>query len=415
MAVFPFALLRSGHNPGLPLLALLGTLIFLGTGCHKETQEARPAPPVPYVTPAQKTLPMNIHAIGKAQSTLNVQIIARTEGYLTEVLFKDGTDVKQGQKLFVIEYITNLANYDESVAAVDRAKADLGLDKLNYQRYKKLFEQGAVSAEEYDRYTLTYERAQADLDEALNRKIEAAQRLSYNTVNAPFSGRIGRSLYDIGNLVGTTETSTLTTLVTLDPMYIYFYPPASFLPVILRQQEKWGTLSIVFRLTDREQTEFRGEIDFINNQVIVGSDTIEMRAVVKNPDKILLPGNFGHLELKIGEFKDALTVPQALVQSDIEGSYVYLIDSSNELKKQYLTLGPDFETEYIVLKGLTLKDRILSGHLMILREGMKVKPIPPKQKSPNKPGQSKMPITGDNSSWKTPTPTPGLSRRGLKG
>ena len=101
MAVFLFALLRSGHKPGVYLLASLGSLILIAPGCHKETHQAPRIPPVPYVTPTQKTLPLNIHAIGKAQSTLNVQIVARTEGYLTEVLFKDGTDVEKGQKLFV--------------------------------------------------------------------------------------------------------------------------------------------------------------------------------------------------------------------------------------------------------------------------------------------------------------------------
>ncbi len=352
---------------------ILSLMAVLVSACM---EPPKPLPPqdAPYISPQQATVPHYQTYAGTTAATLNVDITARTPGYIEEILFTDGQDVKKDQALYTIEFTTNQAEADQARANLRVANANLQQSQLDYSRYQRLRKQKAVSEEDLEDKRLKMEQNKGSVEQAQAQLTEALKTLSYTHIPAPFNGRISRTLYDTGDLVGVNGQTVLTTLLQLDPLYVYFSVASTQLQSLLEARSKQGEMPIVFNLKGDVPLSFTGTLDFIDNQVSSTSGTIQMRATLANPDKSLYPGQFGNVQLKVGSYDKVLLIPQAVVKQDIEGSYLFTVDKDKKLQRKDVVLGDSFASWIIVKSGLTTDDHIISGHLMLMRAGLEVAP-----------------------------------------
>ncbi len=368
------------------LLLLLAIMCLVACGIDEN-----PLPPqvAPYIVPYQATVPAYLNFVATTEASLSVSITARTPGYIEKILFKDGDDVTVGQSLYVIESTINRAQVQQARASLDGAEADAEQAKLEYSRYLRLHQQGAASQEALDNARLNKEQADSSVVEAEGELTEAEKTLSYTHITAPFDGRISRTLYDIGNLVGVNGDTQLTTLLTLDPLYIDFNVPSTYLQRLfslrdlslhdLSLHDKQTDLPVVFTLkaSDMDQPlSFQGMLDFMDNRVSTTSGTMAMRATVANSDHLLFPGQFGTLLIPVGQHENALLLPQAVVKQDIEGNYIFIVDTNKTLQRKNIVLGDAFHGWVIVKQGIAVADHVISGHLMLMRSGLVVAPQP---------------------------------------
>jgi multidrug efflux system membrane fusion protein len=198
---------------------------------------------------------------------------------------------------------------------------------------------------------------------------------------APFAGRIGRRYVDVGNLVGAAGDPTkLATMVQLDPMYVYFSVAERDIPQIFEEHSK-NDLAVSIVLPDESTLPEDGRIDFINNEVDVNTGTMEMRAVVPNSTKTMLPGQFVKVKLLLKEQPDALLVPQQAV-SDFQGQqFVYVVGADNKVEYRNVTTGPNYNELVVIQDGVKTGEKVITEGLQKVKPGMAVVPETASQKS----------------------------------
>ena len=225
-------------------------------------------------------------------------------------------------------------------------------------------------------------------------KDKAAIELSYCRVKAPFAGRIGRTQVHVGNLVGADTTTELTTIVQLDPIYIMFNPPAEHLPTMTEMHAQGKLFVEVYLKDDSQGLRFQGKVDFINNVVDPETSTVLVRAVVKNPDKILLPGQYANVRLFLKPIENAVFIPANVVLQQQGGEFVYVVDKDDKVVPRTVVQGQNYNQMSLIKKGLKPGETIAIDKLRRLRPEMK---IVPKMQEPQK---VETPVLGDNSEGK---------------
>lgn len=316
-------------------------------------------------------VPVHLEYVGNTASIQDVEIRARVEGFLEKQGFIDGDDVKKGDILFVIDKKPYQAQLDQAKGQLAKDQASLDYAKEQVKRYKPLAEKDFISRESYDQY-VTQEKEYAAAVKADKAQVEQARlNLGYCTMRAPFSGRTGRHLVDIGNLVGASEKTELTTLVQLDPLYVYFSPSDDDM-LYMAKYQKEGGFEVELTLTDGTKYPSKGTTDFVDNTVNTSTSTVVMRAVVPNPDYMLLPGVYMNVQVHVTDKDGALLIPQKAVKQDQGGSYVLKVGEGRKAHQQYVTLGEAYGEKQLVIKGLKKGDRIVTSRLQIITPGMKV-------------------------------------------
>ncbi len=202
----------------------------------------------------------------------------------------------------------------------------------------------------------------------------ARLKLSYCTIRAPISGRIGRRLVDVGNLVGAEEETLLATIMQMDPIYVYFSPSERQIFQISRQNQQ-GTLKVYLTLSVGGDYPHSGKLDFIDNRVDPATGTITMRAVMPNPDKLLVPGQYANVRLFLGEQPEALLVPEKAMGADQGGSYVFVLGPENVVEQRYVQTGLKSQNNLLLVeKGLKKGEQVVVEGMQLLRPGVKVQP-----------------------------------------
>jgi multidrug efflux system membrane fusion protein len=201
--------------------------------------------------------------------------------------------------------------------------------------------------------------------------------LSYTQIRAPFSGRLGRNQASIGTLV-TAGSSTLNTLVQLDPIYVTFNPSEADLATIDQARAKGNIDADVF-LPGEGKPRYSGQLTFLDNSVDRSTGTIIARATIANVDLTLLPGQYVRIRLAVSEQPDALMVPQTALGSSQLGKYVYVVSKDNKADLRLVSLGPADGTLIAIEKGVAADDRVISGNLQKIGPGSLVRPLPPQK------------------------------------
>jgi RND family efflux transporter MFP subunit len=370
--------LLSWFSPGLFSLCLLAT------SCE---QAAAPAPvsiEVAVSPPIERGVTDYLDYTGRTQARDAVQLRARIGGYLEKINFTDGAEVKEGQVLFQIDDRTYRAQRDMAQAEVKLAEARIAQATAEYKRVFKLRESQAASQEELEKDQRTIETTQASLDEARDDLRQAELNLDYAQVKAPFAGRADRANVTVGNLVSadTSHATVLTSIVTLQPMYVYFGVDEPTL-LTLRQRVREGALKsaqekppeVLLGVGQGSDHPFRGTIDFISNRVDPDTGTLTVRGSFPNKDLFLRPGLFARIRVPIGDPRPALLISDLAVGSNQGQKYVYIVSDKNEVVYRPVKLGAFSDGLRIVEDGLKAGERVVVGEGMLrVRPGLTVVP-----------------------------------------
>ncbi len=372
------------------LFAALG--LAASSGCQRSPAQVAPAtPPVlPVSTPVQREVTDYVDFTGRTDAVQAVDIRPRVTGYLVQMPFKEGAEVKTGDLLFEIDPRPYQAQLDHAEGQVKLNEASLKLMRVTYQRDRSVFNSvpGGVSQQQLDQDSAAVDEAAARLKAAQSSTEVYKLNLEFTRVTSPIDGMISRYYYTRGNLVNQDQT-LLTTIVSLDPMYVYFDMDE---PTLLRVRRainegriklpQDGAVSVYMGLQGEEGFPQRGTINFANNQVNPATGSIAMRGVFPNPKpasgtRLLSPGMFVRVRLPMGQPHQALLVIDRAIGSDQGLKFVYVLDAENKVQYRRVTVGAlQADGLRVIAQGLKSDDRVLVGGLQQVRPNMQIQPEP---------------------------------------
>jgi RND family efflux transporter MFP subunit len=372
---------RTGAS-GFPLfrtLALAAALAaFAGCGKAPAPAEKGKLPEVMVSTPVERMVLDSEEFTGRTDAKRNVTIRARVSGYLQKVCFKEGSDVKEGDVLFEIDPRTYQADFDRAEALVRQSEANLKTLQANFGRAGSMFQRNAIGQEEYDKIAGDRDAMAAQVKLAAAQRDTAKLNLEWTKVTAPLSGRISRQLIDPGNLVKADDTA-LTTIVSLDPIYVYFDVDERTLLTVRRlvQQRKANsyretTLPVYLGLSDEEGFPHEGAINFADNQVDPMTGTLKVRGEFPNPNRLLSPGLFARIRLPIGTPHKATLVAERALGTEQGQRYLFVVNDKNEIVYRKVKLGSLQGGLRVIDDGLAMGEKVVVNGLQRVRQGAKV-------------------------------------------
>jgi RND family efflux transporter MFP subunit len=352
----------------------IGTFL---TGC----QEAHPAPPPPQVTVApaiSRDVAEQDEFTGHFEAVNAVEVRPRVAGFVERVSFVEGATVRQGDVLFTIDPRPYEAEVARAEAELERARTRKELADMELQRAQRLVSTQAISREELD--ARTSGRAEGD---AAVRAAEAAVRtarlnLEWTAVRAPISGRVSRAEVTTGNLVqtGPAAPTLLTTIMSLDPIYVYFDSDEHAYLKYLHADNATGARPIGrpvdIGLADESGFPHEGRLDFIDNRLDRSAGTVRVRAVVPNKAQLFTPGLFARVRLVGGARRPTTLIQDQSIGTDQDRKFVLVLKSDNTLEYRAITIGRLIDGLRVVDSGVKPGERIVINGLMRVRPGMKV-------------------------------------------
>ena len=363
---------------------VLAAPILLLAGCPDGSDEAATPPPPPTVTvahPVVREIVEDDEFVGRFEATESVEIRARIDGYLSAVHFTDGALVRQGDLLFTIDQRPFEAALREAEAAVNSTDAVLTFTRDNLARAEDLIANGNISQQTVDERRQQYLVAEANAAAALAAVEQAKLDLEYTTIFAPISGRIDEKLISEGNLVE-ANTTILTTIVSLDPIYYYFdIDERSFLAYARDArargsalQEGGGSVDVVVHLSDEREPPRQGQLNFSENRLDEATGTMRVRAIFPNPDNVLQPGLFGRINVPGSLPYEGILIPDEAVVSDQQWRLVYVVDENGMVSSKVIRPGPRIDGYRVVREGLTGDEIIVINGLLRVWPGIQVTP-----------------------------------------
>ena len=354
---------------------IFSLMLFSACSDEKQQQVKKEIPPLAVNTITVKKMPVPIwkQYTGMTKASSEQEVKARVPGVLKRIYFKDGATVKKGQKLFMIEQDAYIAARDAARAKKAQNEAALRLANADVARYKPLVDEGLAP-----RATLEqYQAQQAGLKAAIAGDIaeikKAEIELSYTMVRAPISGRVSARRVDIGNLVGQGESTLLTTIMSINPIYTYFSPSQDDVRLFHKYRNKEKPDAFIEVKGSMEDIRLDGFVDFANNEVDPLTSTISMRATINNEEGKVLPGTFVYVSLFVNDKYNFLMIPPEVIFSDQLGKYVYIVDENSKVKR--IDIKTDYSTKYYVsaIDGLKDGDKLIVSALVKLKDGRAVK------------------------------------------
>ncbi len=357
-------------------------------GCseQKPPQAAAAPPPVTVAQPVKRTVTDWDEFTGRFDAVEEVQVRARVGGYVTSVEFKDGDIVHQGDLLYVIDSRPFEAVSEQAEGQLADAKAKIDLAKREFDRATTLNKTEAVSDSIVDQRRQALQSAQAAEIQAEGVLKAAKLNVEFTHVVAPITGRVSRHLVSAGNLVQGSDNGTstlLTSIVTLDPIYIYFdmdeatYQKNSRLWFEGKRPSSRDTPNPVqVTLTGETKPSHDGTINFLDNRLDISTGTLRSRATIKNTDLSILPGQFGRVKLIGSSPYEALLIPDAAIATDQSRKIVFVVKPDDTVEAHAVVLGPLDDGLRVIREGLKAEDRVIVDGIQRARVGAKVSPHP---------------------------------------
>jgi len=364
-----------------PVVMVLGLILAFVSSCDvTASPPGKEGAPPPLVTVAPVSLQdVNPPAeyVGHVEAIQAVDLRARVEGFLEQVNFKEGHIVQDGDLLYSIEQAPYKAKVAADKARVAQAEAELDRANRHLERLRAARPE-SIRATDKDDAVAAQLSAQAQLSEARATLTRSQLDLGYTTIKAPISGRLGRTAFTKGNLVGPTSRP-LARIVQLDPIRVVYSISENNLADIqmaLKDSSKEGKDPILIpriKLSNEEIYETAGYVDFVNNEVDAGTGSIAVWAVFDNHDGLLLPGQYVTVLVSHSTSKMLPVVPQSAIQEDREGRYVLVVDGENRVLERRVKTGPVIGGMWAIESGLAAKEIVIVQGVQKVSPGMVVK------------------------------------------
>lgn len=353
--------------------------IFIA-GCNSEsgTPVESPPPDVMVASVLSRSVRTWDEFNGRVRAIQTVELRPRVSGYINRIAYKEGSEVKPGDLLFVIDPRPYRDALHQAQAELERARSAASLAQSKTEHAHALFAKQAISREEFNGRKNDLNQTAAEVRAAKAAVATAKLNLDFTEVRAPIAGRVSRAYLTAGNLAR-ADQSMLTTLVSQDPMYVYFdCDEHSFLrykKFALKNDHENTIYSVRIGLTDEEGFPHHGTVDFFDNQLNPATGTIRVRAVVPNPDRLLTPGLHARVQLQGSDELPVLLIDAKAILTDQNRKYVYVLGEGDKAFRRDITLGRQIDGLRIVQSGLDTTDKVVViGAQKIFHDGMIVKP-----------------------------------------
>lgn len=367
---------------------VFAVLLLLDLYLHYKAMRSTPQIPIPPVVvqkPMLRKMADYITQTGNTVAFNVVNLVARVEGFLDAITFTDGTFVKKGAPLFVIEPEPYLAKLKEAQASLAASKAADAYSKAEYARQKRMYKDNATSLNNVEIWLAKTSESEAEVAKALANLDIAQINYGYTHISAPFDGRIGRHLVDTYNLVGNGVATNLATIEQIDPIYVYFnLNELDLLKLRAAAQAQQVSekeirqVPVQISLQGQAGYQFNGKLDFINTGLNASTGTMEFRALLPNKKYKLVPGLFVQVRIAITKSTPQLTIPDTAVLYDQIGAYVLTIDQNNLVVLKRVELGSVEQGYRAIIKGLNEQDNVIVNGLQNATPGNPVAPQPEK-------------------------------------
>jgi RND family efflux transporter MFP subunit len=374
------AALAGNNRPGA-LLACAGLFTLLAA-CGEENRFVAPPPPkVTVQLPLQQTVTPYLDATGNTASVNTVKLVARVQGYVQEIKYKDGAQVKKGTPLFVIEPEPYKVKLDQAKAAEEGAKATLVNAEAEFKRQQELQAKDVSTQANLDKALANRDTAHANVLQAKANVETAEINLGYTTVSAPFDGVVTARKVSVGELVGGDQPNQLATIVQVDPIWVWFNlserdvqrARAAMAERGMTVADIVGKLPVEVGLQTETGYPHKGVIDYVDPTVNQSTGVLQMRGIFDNPAPALLPGYFVRVRVP-RRAQPALLVPEVAVGADQGGRYVLTVNADNVVEQRRVELGQSFGQMRAIETGLKPDDRVVVAGILDAIPGQKVDP-----------------------------------------
>ena len=376
-------------TPVLRSLAIAGLAVLALAGCGKGQSAGAgpggpggpggqmPPPEVGVITAQASNVPLQQQLVGRLAPFRSADVRARIPGVLQRRMYEEGSDVREGQVLFLIDPAQLQAVLGQSQASLAQAQATYANAKAAADRARQLIPQKYISKSDYDNALAAERSAAAAVQQAKAGVDSASINRGYATVRAPISGRAGKQQVTEGALVGQSDATLLTTVDQIDPLYVNFSMSVGDFEQTRAAGGDAGPKQVQVLLPDGTQYDHAGTLDFSGDVVDPATGAVSLRARIPNPDKRLLPGTFVTVMASMGERQDAFLIPQTAVQRDATGAYVMVVGGDGKAARKDITTEGQQGSDWVVSKGVAAGDKVVvSGLQRIQQPGQPVKAVP---------------------------------------
>jgi membrane fusion protein (multidrug efflux system) len=390
---------RRTVHPGRSIAQLVLALSLAQAACDRSTKPPAPPAPTVYVAAVERRdVPLYIEAVGTLDGYDNAEIRARVRGFLQTQGYKDGSFVKAGQALFTIEATEYVAAQSAARAALTRARVVQAHNRVQLDREQELLKTGIVSQQDVDNAAANHADADGQVQAAEAQLQQADLNLSYTQIRAPIAGVAGLALVRIGNLVGQDGPTLLTTVSQIDPIRVNFpmsevdfvkYPDRfkqldtrdiawakrQFARLDAGGTTETGDPGLEINLTDGSTYPHRGVIVTTNRQIDPSTGTIQVQALIPNPDGNLRPGQYGRVRITRTDAGRGVLVVSEKALISVQGTYsVGVVGPDNKVQLRRVDVGPSVHGLRVVEKGIIEGDRIVVEGVQKIADGTQVVP-----------------------------------------
>ena len=346
-------------------------VIFSGCGDKGQSSAATGRPPAPVVVASveQRDIPLQITGIGNVEAYQMVQIRSQVNGQIQKIFFKEGDDVRQGQKLFELDKRPFEAELERAIAQTKHDEATAENSRIQRERYTGLEKEGIVSHEQAGQLSA---QAQADSSavEADKAAVQAARvQLQYTDIYAPIDARAGALMINLGNLVKANDTPFLVQLNQITPIYVTFFVPESNLARV-RERFAAGQLKVLAYPKGQPDNPAEGRLSFIDNGVDTTTGMFKLKATFDNRDRKLWPGQFVDVALELSTEKNAIIVPTRAIQTGQQGEYVYVVAADSTAELRPVKTQGTYKNMTVIADGLNAGEKVIvNGQLRVAPKG----------------------------------------------
>jgi membrane fusion protein, multidrug efflux system len=354
------------------LVLIAAVVVHLATR-KKPTREAAPI----VVTVSSATLgsmPVTLSELGTVTPTATVTVLPQLSGYLTEVGYHEGQEVKKGQFLAQIDPRQYQISKQQAEATLAKDRATLAQAQADLVRFTQLNERKSIAAQTFADQQFLVQQDEAAVKADLANIAQFDLDLTYCRITAPVAGKVGLRLVDPGNYVTASSSTGIVVITTIKPTTVQFTVPQDALASIVQRLNAGATLPVTAYSSDNSQEIATGTLYALSNQMATATGTVTLRATFANDDEALFPNEFVNVKLLVDTMQNAVLVPTAAVQSGAPGDYVYLVNADKTVSVHKVKLGPSDGKNTVILSGLSQGDQVVTDGTDRLNDGAKIQP-----------------------------------------